>query len=69
MCDLSLDPACVADVRATSPLALEPMRRWAIEALAAVTPPPYARMPAVLDERATAALVRWGRPAGEHDGD
>jgi arylsulfatase A-like enzyme len=69
MCDLSLDPACVADVRATSPLALEPMRRWAIETLVDVAPPAYARTPAVLDERATAALVRWGRPAGERDGD
>jgi arylsulfatase A-like enzyme len=32
MCDLSLDPTCVADVRATSPLALEPLHRAAADA-------------------------------------
>ncbi|MDP9035909.1 MAG: sulfatase-like hydrolase/transferase, partial [Myxococcota bacterium] len=33
MCDLSLDPTCVADIRGTSPLALEPVRRLALRAL------------------------------------
>ncbi len=69
MCDLSLDPACVADVRATSPLALEPVRRSAIEALATVPPPAYARAAAVLDERGSAALVRWGRFASDREGE
>ena len=67
MCDLSLDVACVADVRATTPLALEPIHRWAVDALAQPTPPPFPREPAVLDEHTTAALVRWGRPADERD--
>jgi hypothetical protein len=67
MCDLSLDPTCVADVRATTPLALEPLHRWALEALAPVTPPRYPRQPAVLDPLVTSALVRWGRPSEEKE--
>jgi arylsulfatase A-like enzyme len=68
MCDLSLDPSCVADVRGTSPLALEPLRRWAFDALAPRAGRP-ARSPAVLDEHAAAALVRWGRPTDERESD
>ena len=64
MCDLSLDPACVADVGATSPLALEPMHRWTVEALSA---PARAREPAALDARTLAALVRWGRRVDTKD--
>jgi arylsulfatase A-like enzyme len=67
MCDLSLDIACVADVRATTPLALEPIHRWAIDALAPISPPPFPREPAVLDDHTTAALVRWGRPSDDRD--
>ncbi len=67
MCDLSLDPACVADVRATSPFALEPIHRWAIDALSSPRPAPYPREPVVLDEHATSALVRWGRPTDDRD--
>jgi arylsulfatase A-like enzyme len=66
MCDLSLDSACVADVRVTSPIALEALRRWAIGALTPVFPPPNARMPALFDEHTMASLVRWGRPSDEH---
>jgi arylsulfatase A-like enzyme len=62
MCDLSLDPTCVADVRATSPLALEPIHRWAVDALATAAPVPFPREGAVLDQHTVAALVRWGRP-------
>jgi len=69
MCDLSLDPACVADVRATSPLALEAVHRWAVDTLARGAAPPYARAPAVLDAHAMAALVRWGRPGDGRDED
>ena len=66
MCDLSLDAACVADVRATTPLALEPLHRWAMHALSAPdAPAPYPREPAVLDEHTTAVLVRWGRGGGD----
>jgi arylsulfatase A-like enzyme len=67
LCDLSLDPACVADVRATTPLALESMHRWAIQALAPVTPAPFPREPAVLDARTSSALTRWGRPSDERE--
>jgi hypothetical protein len=69
MCDLALDVGCVADVRATTPLALEPIHLWAVTALAPLTPPPFPREPAILDEHTTAALVRWGRPAQEKDKD
>jgi len=65
MCDLALDPACVADVRATSPLALEAVHRWAMETLARASSPAQPRTPAVLDEHTTAALVRWGRPGSD----
>jgi arylsulfatase A-like enzyme len=65
MCDLSLDPTCVADVRATSALALEPLHRWTLEALTSLTPPRYPREPAVLDPHTTAALIRWGRASDE----
>jgi arylsulfatase A-like enzyme len=64
MCDLSLDPTCVADVRATSPLALESLHRWAVDTLAPTAPPPFAREAAILDQHTAAALVRWGRPGG-----
>jgi arylsulfatase A-like enzyme len=69
MCDLSLDPTCVADVRATSPLALEPLHRWAMDALAPVAPAPFPREAAVLDQHTTAALVRWGRATDEREAD
>jgi hypothetical protein len=61
MCDLSLDPSCVADVRGTSPLALEPLRRWTLAALAPPMPPGPPRTPALLDGHTMSALVRWGR--------
>jgi hypothetical protein len=69
MCDLSLDPTCVADVRATSPLALEPLHRWAMGALAPRAPPPFPRESAVIDAHTAAALVRWGRPSDEREGE
>jgi hypothetical protein len=68
VCDLSLDPACIADIRATSPLALEVMQRFAVDVLgtgAGVRPP---RVPVALDAHAKAELVRWGgRLADERD--
>jgi arylsulfatase A-like enzyme len=67
VCDLSLDPACIADVRATSPLALEPIQRFAVEALMRKTIPLRARVPATPDARTMAALVRWGQPEKERD--
>lgn len=62
MCDLSLDPTCVADVRATSPLALESLHRWTMDALAPTSPAPFPREAAVIDPHTAAVLVRWGRP-------
>jgi arylsulfatase A-like enzyme len=66
MCDLSLDPSCVADVRGTSPLALEALRRWTHDAFAPRSLRP-ARAPALIDERTSAALVRWGRLSEDRD--
>jgi arylsulfatase A-like enzyme len=60
MCDLSLDPACIADVRATSPLALESMHTWAIDAFAARSTPAFPRVAFLPDPRTAAALLRWG---------
>jgi arylsulfatase A-like enzyme len=67
MCDLSLDPTCVADVRATSPLAFEPLHRWTVDTLAPVGRPPFPRERTVLDQHAVAALVRWGRGTADRD--
>ena len=60
MCDLSLDPACVADVRGTSPLALESIRRYAPFGWRRHEPPQTVPQ-ASLDGRSLASLVRWGR--------
>ena len=61
VCDLSLDPTCIADVRATSPLALDAIQRFAVDAVAHRAAGAHARTPAVLDVHTMAALVRWGR--------
>ena len=61
LCDLSLDPACIADVRGTSPLALESIRRFAADALSTKAENKSARLRPTLDEHTRAALVRWGR--------
>jgi hypothetical protein len=66
VCDLSLDPTCIADVRATSPLALEPIQRFAVDTLSRRPPGWHARTPAVLDAHTIAALVRWGRVEDDH---
>ncbi len=67
VCDLSLDPACIADVRATSPLALEPIQRFAVDTLTRKGPGARVRSPAVLDAHTMAALVRWGRLEDDHE--
>jgi len=61
MCDLSLDPACIADVRGTSPLALESVQRFAMDALPTKATSHGPRLRPTLDEHTKAALVRWGR--------
>ncbi|HSY25775.1 MAG TPA: sulfatase-like hydrolase/transferase [Polyangiaceae bacterium] len=68
MCDLALDPACIADVRGTSPLALESIRRFAMSALPWKDMPPRLVAKPNMDERTAAALVRWGRAAEEAEG-
>jgi len=65
MCDLALDPTCVADVRATSALALESLHRFTVDALTATPPARYPREAATLDAHTTSALVRWGRLTDE----
>jgi arylsulfatase A-like enzyme len=66
VCDLSLDPTCIADVRATSPLALEPIQRFAVDTLARRPAGSHVRTPATLDAHTMAALVRWGRLEDDH---
>jgi arylsulfatase A-like enzyme len=67
LCDLTLDPTCVADVRATTPLALEPLHRWAVQALSPAARAQYPREPIVLDARTASALTRWGRPSDDRE--
>jgi arylsulfatase A-like enzyme len=67
VCDLSLDPTCIADVRATSPLALDAIQRFAVDALARRPGAAHARTSAVLDAHTMAALVRWGRLEDERE--
>jgi arylsulfatase A-like enzyme len=67
VCDLSLDPTCIADVRATSPLALDAIQRFAVDALARRPAAAHARTSAVLDTHTMAALVRWGRLDDDRD--
>jgi hypothetical protein len=59
---LSLEPACIADVRATYPVALELLHRFAFDTLSPTFPPPIAREQAILDEHTSEALTQWGRP-------
>jgi arylsulfatase A-like enzyme len=61
VCDLSLDPTCIADVRATSPVALDAMQRFAVDTLAKRPAGAHPRVAATLDAHTMAALVRWGR--------
>ncbi len=59
LCDLSLEEACVTDVRPAYPLALEILHRTAFEILVGSGGPP--REPATLDAATQAALRTWGR--------
>jgi hypothetical protein len=54
-------------VRATSPLALEPIQRFAVDTLTRRPAAAHARTPAVLDAHTMAALVRWGRLEDDHE--
>jgi arylsulfatase A-like enzyme len=69
MCDLSLDPTCTADIRATTPLALEALRRALFDVRGRAGGTQAEREPVVLDGLASAALVRWGWSRDATDGD
>ena len=45
------------------------LHRWAVETLRQAGPPRPTREAAMLDERASAALVRWGRLPNDHIGE
>jgi arylsulfatase A-like enzyme len=64
LCDVLIEPACIADVRATHPLATEALTRLLFGAMSAKDPkaaPLPAREPATIDAAAGAALKAWGR--------
>jgi hypothetical protein len=60
ICDLSLEPACVSDVRPSYPLAAEELERTAYRRLVA-RDVKVARVPASIDAAAAAQLKAWGR--------
>ncbi len=63
LCDLSLEPACVTDVRRTYPLAVDVLQAVAVDAMARPRGPRLSREPAFLDPGTMAALTAWGRLA------
>ena len=60
LCDLSLEAACLTDVRPTYPLAFRLLHRALFDDLVSAAPP-VPREAAVLDAPAIAALKAWGR--------
>ncbi len=60
LCNLSLEPVCTTDVRATHPLATEATTREVWDALEKLPPRPPREVP-TLDAAAAAALKAWGR--------
>jgi arylsulfatase A-like enzyme len=60
LCDLSLEPACVTDVRETYPLASRLLRGALFDAIVTAKPP-LPREPASIDPTTLAALKLWGR--------
>ncbi len=60
LCDLQLEAACVTDVRATYPVALDLLHRAAFDAIAG-QPRNVQREPAAIDAATSAALRAWGR--------
>jgi hypothetical protein len=61
MCDLSLESACISDVRSTYPLASSALHAAAFDLLVERQSHPRAREPAVLDKDIHDALRLWGR--------
>jgi arylsulfatase A-like enzyme len=64
LCNLSLEPECVSDVRATHPLAAEVLHRLAFDELASGKRPAVTAPKAVIppDAGVGAGLRVWGRP-------
>ncbi len=60
LCDLSLEPACVSDVRATYPLVASLLHAAAFRALVTTNTRPT-REPATIDPATAAALRMWGK--------
>jgi arylsulfatase A-like enzyme len=60
LCDLSLESACVSDVRATYPLVASLLHAAAFDALVTPTSRPQ-REPATIDPATAAALRAWGK--------
>jgi arylsulfatase A-like enzyme len=60
LCDVSLEPACVTDVRASYPLASRVLHTTLWEDLLGAKPA-FAREPASVDPATLAALHAWGR--------
>jgi len=58
LCDLTLEPGCVSDVRGAFPIALEALHRVAFDPLVAAD---HARSPAIIDAKTAATLKGWGR--------
>jgi hypothetical protein len=62
LCDLSLEPACITDVRRTYPLALGVLHVFAYDAVGPLSDAKVGREPAFLDPTTLASLYAWGRP-------
>jgi arylsulfatase A-like enzyme len=60
LCDMNLEPACVADVSSTHPIALEVLRRALFDARHRDGKTPT-REPATISPETAAALRAWGR--------
>jgi arylsulfatase A-like enzyme len=60
LCDLSLEPACVTDVRESYAIASHLLHRTLFDRLVGA-PPPFPREPASLDAATLADLKMWGR--------
>jgi arylsulfatase A-like enzyme len=61
LCNLSLEPECVSDVRTTHPLAAEVMHALAFDELVAKKPAGPPTHPTAIDAPLAAALRAWGR--------
>jgi len=61
LCDILIEPACIADVSSTHPLATEALERMLFSILHEPGDGAVAREPVTLDNRASAAVKAWGR--------